>query len=298
MNNQPTGKTLKSDLLLLLTAAIWGFAFVAQRVGMDYIGPYLFNGIRFLLGASVLLPLILLKKQHTDHRLLLKAGLTSGLLLFFGSSLQQLGITTTTAGNAGFITGIYVVIVPFLGLMLYKKPNTANLFGALLAIIGLYLLTNTSSLLSINLGDLYVLLGAFFWAAHVHSIGLYSPKLNPLRLAFVQYLICSLLSLFVALLIEPINSQAISQATLPILYGGIMSVGIAYSLQVVAQQHSPPTHSAIILSLESVFAAIGGILLLHEAWSPTTLLGAALMLLAVFISQLQKPSKKQRQLYT
>ncbi len=298
MNNQPTGKTLKSDLLLLLTAAIWGFAFVAQRVGMDYIGPYLFNGIRFLLGASVLLPLILLKKQHTDYRLLLKAGLTSGLLLFFGSSLQQLGITTTTAGNAGFITGLYVVIVPFLGLMLYKKPNKGNLLGALLAIIGLYLLTNTSSLLSINIGDLYVLLGAFFWAAHVHSIGLYSPKLNPLRLAFVQYLICALLSLFVALLIEPINSQAISQATPAILYGGIMSVGIAYSLQVVAQQHSPPTHSAIILSLESVFAAIGGILLLHEAWSPTTLLGAALMLAAVFISQLKKPSKKQRLLYT
>ena len=298
MKKQPTGKTLQSDLLLLLTAAIWGFAFVAQRVGMDYIGPYLFNGIRFLLGASVLLPLILLKKQTTNHRLLLKAGLSSGILLFFGSSLQQLGITTTTAGNAGFITGLYVVIVPFLGLMLYKKPTKANVFGAVLAITGLYLLTNTSSLLNINIGDLYVLLGAFFWAAHVHSIGLYSPKLNSLQLAFVQYLICAGLSLVLAFFVEPINPDAIVSAGLPILYGGIMSVGIAYSLQVIAQQHSPPTHSAIILSLESVFAAIGGILLLHESWSPTTLLGAALMLAAVFISQLQKPFKKRRQLYT
>jgi len=288
MKQHSDAKTLQSDLLLLLTAAIWGFAFVAQRVGMDYIGPYLFNGIRFLLGASVLIPLILLSKKKTDIGLLLKAGTVSGLLLFFGSNLQQLGITTTTAGNAGFITGLYVVIVPFLGLLLFKKPNTANLIGAFLAIIGLYFLTNTGNLLTINIGDMYVLLGAFFWAAHVHSIGIYSPKLNPIKLAFVQYLICAGLSLLLAFLVEPINPSAISNAALPILYGGIMSVGIAYSLQVVAQQHSPPTHSAILLGLESVFAALGGILVLHEFWSPTTLLGAALMLAAVFISQLQK----------
>jgi drug/metabolite transporter (DMT)-like permease len=287
--------TLKSDALLLTTALIWGFAFVAQRVGMDYVGPFTFNGIRFALGSLSLLPLVLMSREQpiTANPILQPPGLKTilfgggalGLTLFGGASLQQIGLVYTTAGKAGFITGLYVIIVPILGLIWRQQPRIGTWIGALLATVGLYLLS-ISEEFTIEMGDLLVLIGAFFWAAHVLIIGWLSPRINSIKLAFSQYVACSILSLAAASLIEVITLGSIIQAAVPILYGGLLSVGIAYTLQVVAQRDAHPAHAAILLSLEAVFAAIGGWLILGEIISPRGLVGCGLMLFGMLLSQL------------
>jgi drug/metabolite transporter (DMT)-like permease len=280
-------RTLKSDLLLLITAAIWGFAFVAQRVGMEYIGPFLFNAIRFALGAITLLPFALKRDKSTKSaspKFMFLSGLVAGLTLFLGASLQQIGVVYTTAGKAGFITGLYVVIVPFIGLFLRHKIGPANLIGAVLAVVGLYFLTMTGNI-SLEKGDFYVLLSAFFWALHVHIIGWLSPKIQASRIAIIQYVIVAALSFIVAFSIESFTFSNILNAVVPILYGGLASVGIAYSLQIIAQKDAPPTHAAILLSLEAVFAVIGGWLLLSEGLAPRSIFGCALMLIGMIVSQ-------------
>lgn len=286
---------LKSDALLLLTAMIWGFAFVAQRVGMNHVGPFTFNGVRFALGSLVLLPLILLNGGSPripegvlpplGSRSLLFGGTMIGLALFAGASLQQVGLVYTTAGNAGFITGLYVVIVPILGFFWGQRPGPGTWIGALLAAGGLYLLSITAEF-TIAFGDLLELIGAFFWAGHVLLIGWLSPRTDSLKLAFFQYAACSALSLFTAAMVETITLAGIFAAALPILYGGVMSVGIAYTLQVVAQKSAHPAHAAILLSLEAVFAALGGWLILGETLSMRGGIGCALMLAGMLLSQL------------
>jgi drug/metabolite transporter (DMT)-like permease len=288
-------KTLKADGLLLLTAMIWGFAFVAQRVGMDYVGPFTFNGIRFALGCLVLLPLVVrssgpaavpeaIRPPLSRGQLVGGASLT-GAALFAGASLQQVGLVYTTAGNAGFITGLYVVIVPLLGLFWGQRPGVGTWAGAFLAAVGLYLLSITASF-TIAFGDLLVLIGAFFWAGHVLIIGWLSPRTSPIRLAFFQYVACSVLSMITAVMFEEITLTGVAGAAVPILYGGALSVGVAYTLQVVAQQSAHPAHAAILLSLEAVFAAIGGWVLLGERLSVRGLTGCALMLAGMLLSQL------------
>ena len=288
-------QTLKSDSLLLLTATIWGFAFVAQRAGMAYVGPFLFNGVRFALGSFVLVPLILRNRKNQkytkDHpkdasvKTVILGGGFAGLVLFIGASLQQVGIVYTTAGNAGFITGLYVVIVPILGLLWKQRPTIGTWVGAFLAAIGLYFLSITGKFV-IAYGDFLELIGAFFWAGHVLILGWLSPRINPLKLAFTQFAICSLFSLIVAVLFEVISLQSLFQAAIPILYGGVLSVGVAYTLQVVAQQYAHPAHAAILLSLEAVFAAFGGWLLLDETLTMRGLFGCGLMLSGMLLSQL------------
>ena len=288
MNN----RTLQSDILLLTTAAIWGFAFVAQRVGMEYIEPFIFNAIRFALGALAMLPFALRRDKNqaeTRPRMAPAGGLLAGVVLFLGASLQQIGVVYTTAGKAGFITGLYVVFVPFLGLFLKHRISSSNWFGALLAVVGLYFLTMTGSF-SIDKGDFYVLLSAFFWAAHVHIIGWLSPNVPAGRIAIMQYTVVSLLSFIVAFSIETFTMQDILKASGPILYGGLASVGIAYSLQVLAQKNAPPTHAAILLSLEAVFAVIGGWLLLSEGLALRSIFGCGLMLIGMIVSQIGKRS--------
>lgn len=285
-------RTMVPDALLLLTSAIWGFAFVAQRVGMEHVGPFIFNGIRFALGALVLLPLL-----HTrwntkpavppGRKTLLLGSLAVGGALFLGASLQQIGMIYTTAGKAGFITGLYVVIVPLISLIWGHHVQGGTWVGAICAVCGLYLLSITAGF-TIAKGDLFVLLGAFCWAVHVQVVGLFTNRIGALRLALIQYAICSVLSLIVALFFELTTLAALYQATIPILYGGILSVGVAYTLQVVAQQKAHPARAAIIMSLESVFAAIGGWLLLGEFLSLRGLLGCALMLAGMIISQLKR----------
>lgn len=281
-----------NDFLLLLTALIWGLAFVAQRAGMEYIGPFLFNGIRFALGALTLLPFIILTNnrdtEQTNNSLkkpsLWKGGFIIGLVLFVGASLQQAGMVYTTAGNAGFITSLYVIFVPLFGLLLKVKVHGRIWIGAIIALIGLYLLSVTDDF-KISPGDFLVLLSAIFWAIHVLVISRYSPGNNPLKLAALQFVACSSLSFLIAAFTEPWIFEAIIKATIPILYGGIMSVGIGYTLQVVAQRKAHPASAAIILSLESLFAVLGGWIILDEYMTTRGIIGCGLMLTGVIISQ-------------
>ncbi|MFC1682961.1 DMT family transporter [Candidatus Zixiibacteriota bacterium] len=294
------GRSWKFNLLLLLTAAIWGFAFVAQRVGMAHVGPFTFNGVRFALGAMILIPLLVRQRKRpgkvkgrpgsTDRKFILLGGGLAGLFLFFGASLQQTGIVSTTAGKAGFITGLYVIIVPILGLFWRLRSGIETWLGAVLAVTGLYLLSMTGRL-SISMGDLLVLLGAFFWAGHVLIIGWLSPKIDPIKIAFLQFAACSLLSLITAGFVETVTLEGISGAAIPILYAGLMSSGVAYTLQVVAQRRVRPTHAAIILSLEAIFAVLGGWLLLEEILTVRELLGCALMLGGMLLSQMDLKAK-------
>ncbi len=287
-------KTLRSDLLLILTSAIWGFAFVAQLKGMEFIGPYLYNGIRFAIGSLSLIPLIyfMKKKRINQNRLsytisgkrVFGAGLLLGVVLFLGASLQQVGLQYTTAGKAGFITGLYVVLVPIFGIALKHKTGIPTWIGAIIAAIGLYFISVTKGS-SINRGDFLVLLCSFCFAFHVLLIDHYSKKVEPVLLASIQFAWCSAISLITAVLIEDINIYSIIKALIPILYGGIGSVGIAYTLQIVAQRDAPPAHSAIIMSFESVFAVVGGILFLSEGLTPRGLAGCILMLAGMFLSQ-------------
>lgn len=286
-----TFKALKAELLLLLAAVIWGFAFVAQRIGMEYVGPFTYNGVRFILGALSLLPLLLLGRRsgnvHSDGWWpTLTGGLLAGLLLFAGASLQQVGIVYTTAGKAGFITGLYVVVVPLLGLLWSQRTPWGTWAGAAFAVAGLYLLTVTDDL-TLAEGDGLVLIGAFFWAGHVLVIGWLSGRhIEPVLLACQQFVVCAVLSLAVAVVIEPITLAALKGAAVPILYGGLLSVGVAYTLQVVAQRDAPPAHAAIILSLETVFATLAGWWLLQETLSGRGLIGCALMFAGMLLSQL------------
>ena len=281
---------MKADLLLLITATIWGFAFVAQRVGMAHMGPFTFNGIRFSLGALALAPFLLYrqKKGVGAAPLNLKAYLLpivlTGLVLFAGASLQQVGIVGTTAGKAGFITGLYVILVPLLALLWGERTHLAHWIGAILAVIGLYLLSVRGGWV-VSPYDMIVLAGAFVWAIHVHLIARYSALVGPVRLAMLQFAICGFLSLLTALVFEPISFSGISDGLWAILYGSFLSVGLAYTLQVVAQRDANPSHAVIIMSLEGAFAALGGWLVLNEILAPRDLLGAGLMLMGMLISQ-------------
>jgi drug/metabolite transporter (DMT)-like permease len=280
---------LKSDGILLMAAVIWGFAFVAQRVGMKYVGPFTFNGIRFALGVLVLLP-VMRNRRNTftagsnPGRTYRFGPLLAGVVLFAGTSLQQFGLVYTTAGNAGFITGLYVIMVPMLGLFFGQRTNAGTWLGAVAAAVGLYFLSLQEY--RINIGDLLVLIGALAWAAHVLIIGWLSPQMDSLRLAVTQYIVCSALSLLMAVIFERMTLEGIYGAALPILYSGALSVGVAFTLQVVGQRIAHPSHAAIILSLETVVAAFGGWLILNELLSQREMIGCGLMLVGMLLSQL------------
>lgn len=285
----------RADALLLLAAVIWGAAFVAQRVGMDHVGPLTFNGVRFALGTLTLLPLafrgagttVTLSQPPLTTAQTVGGGVLAGMVLFAGASLQQVGLVYTTAGKAGFITGLYVVIVPLLGMVWKQRPGWGGWAGALLAAVGLYFLSVTEKL-TLAPGDAWELAGAFMWAGHVLILGWLSPRAEVIRLACIQYLICSVLSLGVAGATETITGHGLIAAAVPILYGGAFSVGVAYTLQVVAQRVAPPTHAAIILSLEAVFAALAGWLLLGEDLTLRALFGCGLMLSGMLVAQLRR----------
>ena len=284
---------MKSNLLLLLTAVIWGFAFVAQRSGMEFIGPFTFNAARFALGTISLLPLLVInmKKNHREkilpinNKTFLYGGLSAGSVLFLGATFQQGGLVFTNAGKAGFITGFYVILVPILGLFIKQKTSALTWFGAIIAIIGLYFLSVNESL-NINIGDVLVLVGALFWAVQILVIGYYSKRIDPFELAFTQFLVCALLSLLGAVSSETIILSNIILAYVPILYAGIFSAGIAFTIQVVAQREAHPANAAIIMSLEAVFAVIGGWLILNESIDLRGLIGCLLMFIGMIVSQL------------
>jgi drug/metabolite transporter (DMT)-like permease len=285
---------------MLLCAAIWGFAFVAQIKGMEHLKPFTFNGIRFIIGAMVILPLYFFSQRSTAKKNPTRISasklhswgwsICAGCILFSGAALQQIGLQTTTAGNAGFITGFYVVLTPLVGLFLNQKPGLYSLLGAAIALIGLYFLS-VSTHFQVREGDWYELVGALFWTAHVLFIGHFVKNIPPLLLAGIQFLTTGILSMLCAFIWESFRFDAlhgmhIEASMISLLYAGVLSTAVAYTLQVVGQQYAHPAHVAIILSTESVFAAIAGFLLLNEIVTLRMFFGGALMLTGMIVSQI------------
>lgn len=308
---------LRQSLLLLLTAVIWGVSFVAQSVSMDYIGPFTFNAVRNLVGAVVLIPCIwVLKKlgareQNVDNigtagdvrecgaaealqqqagddadRELLTGGVVCGVLLFIASNLQQIGIQYTTVGKAGFITAMYIVLVPVLGIFLKKKVG-ARVWGAVvIAVAGLYMLCMTGGSFSLQKGDLLVLLCALIFTLHILVIDHFAPRVDGVKMSCIQFFVCALLSGICMVLFEEPDMALILAAWVPILYAGVLSCGVAYTLQIVGQRGMNPTVASLILSLESVVSVIAGWLILGQALSGRELFGCVLMFAAIILVQL------------
>lgn len=282
----------RGSLILLIVAIIWGTAFSAQRAGMDHIGPFAFNGIRFALGCLSLLPLLyFLRRQKTpqtrrdDCRKAWRAGSVTGLIMLVDLSFQQVGLVYTTAGKAAFITCLYLILVPLAGVFFHQKVKGNVWIGAILSLIGLYFLCVTDGF-SLEYGDSIILGSAVFGALHILAIGYYARNVDWLELACAQFFVCSVGSLLLAFFLESFSWQAVSNAAIPILYGGILSVGVAYTLQIYGQKYADPTQAVIIMSLESVFGALSGYVFLDEILSFVQIGGCLLMLTGVIISQL------------
>lgn len=292
-------KKVKSTTLLFLTAIIWGFAFVAQRVGAEYVGAFTFNGIRFLLGTISLIPVILIfekeKFNKEKFKRTLVTGLLAGIVLFIASTLQQFGVEITgSAGKAGFLTGLYIVLVPLIRFVMGKKTSVLTFFGAIFAVVGLFFLCMTGDQISFGIGDIILIIGAFFWAGHILVVDKFVNDVSPLKFSMTQFFVCGFLSMIFALFTEDIELSAIQSAGIPILYGGFMSVGVAYTCQILGQKDSDPTFASIVFSTESVFSAIGGAIILHEIMSGRGYLGCVLIFIGIVLSQLDIPTIKQK----
>lgn len=326
MRQPKTKRNARSYAFLFITALLWGFAFAAQRLGGKSLGSFSFNGIRFMIGSASLLPLLLWQKrrdaarkdrlraggaggetsvprqERAGARTIVAAGAACGFVLFAGASLQQVGMVWTSAGKAAFLTGLYIILIPLAGLLSGKRPGRGLALGASLAFVGLYLLSVRGGF-TVSLGDGLEIVGALFWAAHILLLGYFSTRVNPLLLAFIQNAACGILSLTVAVFAEGFDvatlaiafSPGPAGALVPILYSGIASIGIAYTLQIFGQKGVEPGPAALILSLESVFAALGGALILGETMDARALTGAALMLAGMLAAQLIPPDFGKRE---
>nr|WP_028203425.1 DMT family transporter [Paraburkholderia nodosa] len=291
---------LRANLLMLTAALIWGSAFVAQRLSLDAIGPFLFTGLRFLLGAGVV-SVFLLARRRASRRCaadsgnaaapalfngaLLRSGTVLGLVLAVAISLQQIGLGYTKIANAGFISSLYVVIVPMLGVLLRHRTGIGTWVGAALAAVGLYFLSINEHF-SVMYGDWYQLGCALVISIQVMLVGHYAPRHDPLALSIVQFVACGVVCLAIGLACEPLRAADIVRAAPTILYGGALSVGIGYTLQVVAQRDAAPAHAAVIFSMEGVFAALAGWAALGETLTSRALAGCALMLAGLLACQL------------
>lgn len=302
----PSGLRARANFLLALTAFIWGMGFVAQRLGADHMGAMSFNAVRFGIGAISLLPLIWWFSRRRRQRAALApypeppagetprptaypsrapwfGGLVVGLVLFTAAGLQQVGIAGTTAGKAAFITGLYMLLVPLLGTLVGHRVSPLVWVGIAFALPGLWLLSVTGRF-TIATGDLLVLASAFFWAVHILVIDHFLRTVDALQLSAVQFASCAMLSAGAALLVEDAPFSGMGPALTAILYSGLVAVGVAYTLQVVAQRHAKPSHAALLLSLEAVVGALGGWLLLGEVMTGRLLLGAGLIMTGILLS--------------
>lgn len=286
---------LKNALLLAFTAFIWGTAFVAQSVGMEYIGPFTFNGVRSIIGAFTLLPCILFQKKScrkiieegSSRKDLVVGGLLCGALLFVASSLQQIGIKYTSAGKAGFITSCYIVIVPLIGIFMKKTSGWKIWAAVVLALAGLYCLCITDGF-TVGKGDIFIFLCAMAFSAHILVIDYFSPRVNGVVLSCIQFFVCGVASLPCMFVFETPDMVAIISAWMPILYAGVLSCGVAYTLQIIGQRNVNPTIASLILSLESCFSVLAGWVILHEKLSIKESLGCVLMFVAIILAQLPK----------
>ena len=284
---------LQGSIFLLLGTVIWGFSFIAQSVGMAQMGPFAFQSIRCLLAVLFLLPITLVfdrgnwraSMQKWKNPQLWRVGLICGCALFAAATLQQLGLLYTDAGKAGFLTAMYIVLVPIIGLFRRKKPNRAALFSVALAVVGLYLLSCMGAA-GINRGDLLLLGCALAFSVQINCIDALADSLDGIRLNCIQCLVVAVLSAPFALVLETVRLENILACWLPLAYAGILTMGVAYTLQILGQKRLEPTTASLIMSLESVFAALGGWLILHETMTPWETLGSCLVFTAVVVSQL------------
>ena len=293
--------------MLILTALIWGCAFVAQSVGMDYVGPFTFNSVRAMIGGWVLLLLLPLldrmKKQPKEalrlerkaqRKTLLMGGLVCGTLLAVASSLQQVGLVDTTAAKAGFITALYIVLVPILGIFMRKRPSFLIWVSVAVAAVGMYLLCITEGF-RIGRGDVFMLMCALAFSFHIIAIDYFSPRVDGVRLSMIQFFVCAVWCAFPMFFSEKPAVSDILRAWLPILYAGVLSCGVAYTLQIIGQRNMNPTVASLILSLESVFSCLAGWLILGQALSARELSGCALVFLAILLAQIPMPGKQKRE---
>ena len=295
-------KAMLGNFLLILTALIWGCAFVAQSVGMEYVEPVTFNGIRCIIGGIVLIIANIAfdsvkKKNGTYKRIekeekieLIKGGIICGFIIFFASTIQQIGISQTTVGKAGFISVLYILIVPFLGLLMKQKLPRMIWLCCAIAVAGLYLLCMNESL-SLSKGDFTVLISAVCYAIHIIAIGHFAPKVDCVKLSCLQFLVCGAISLAVMFIFEKPDFENIIHAWLPILYAGALSGGVGYTLQTVAQKWTKPSVASLLMSFESVFAVLAGAVLLHQIPSLRELAGCILMFISIIIIQLPEKNK-------
>lgn len=294
-------KEWKSSLMLLLTAAIWGVAFVAQSVGMDYIGPFTFNAIRSLVGGLVLIPCIWLlnrKKPAAQEdtpaqsdRTLFIGGICCGVALAVASSLQQMGIQYTSVGKAGFITALYIVIVPLLGLLFKRRVSGLIWVAVVIAVGGMYLLCITEGF-SVGKGDLLVMASAFCFSAHILIIDYFSPKADGVKMSCIQFLVCGLLCAVPMLIMERPSLPQILAAWMPLIYAGVFSCGVGYTLQIVGQRHIDPTIASLILSLESVISVLAGWVILGQKLTVRERIGCILVFCAIILAQLPQKEEK------
>ncbi len=302
----------KNAIMLMIAALIWGVAFVAQSVGMEHVGPFTFNGVRCLVGAVALLPVIFFfdrkkKKEKTGQeekkergigtkKDLVMGGLLCGGFLFLASSLQQIGIQYTTTGKAGFVTAFYIVIVPVLGILLHKKISGNVWIAVVLALVGLYFLCMTESF-TIGKGDIYIFACAFVFSIQILMVDHFAPKVDGVKLSCLEFLVSGLLSLFFMFSLERPTLSGILAAGIPILYAGVLSCGVAYTFQILGQRDSNPAIASLIMSLESTFSVLAGWLLLHETLSTREAIGCIFMFVAILLAQLpKKPANKKSRL--
>lgn len=291
-----------TTLLLFLTAMIWGFAFVAQVDGVNYVGSLTLNGTRFSLGVISLLPVVLIfergRSDAATRRRTVRASLLAGCVLFTASTLQQFGIAYTgSAGVAGFITGLYIVLVPIAGFLFFRSKTRCNVWlGAVLAVVGLFLLcVKAGEGFSFGVGELLLLLGAFFWTAHILIIDRVAKDVRPLHFAWGQFLVCAVLGLLTMFLFEEPTWSGIWAAKWSVLYCGVLSVGVAYTLQIIAQRRADPTFATIVLSTESVFSALGGVVCGIDRISPLGYVGCLLIFAGIMVSQFARNRKEKKE---
>lgn len=292
--------------MLVLTALIWGVAFVAQSAGMDHVGPFTFNAVRMLLGGAALIPLVLFMDRRKKaeggetsvpvavlpgkrKKTALTGGIYCGIVLFFASTMQQIGILYSTVGKSGFITALYIIIVPIMGMFFKKKVPLTVWLAAALAVFGMYMLCINEGF-SINKGDLYLLACAVLFATHILVIDSFSPYVDGVRMSCIQFFVAGALAAVCMFIFEKPNIKDILAAWLPIVYAGIMSCGVAYTLQIIAQKNVPPTVASLLMSLESVFAVLAGWVILGETLSLREILGCVIVFAAIILAQIQIPT--------
>ncbi len=292
-------KKTRSNLALLTAAVVWGFAFVTQcMVDTKILGEFSFNGIRYALGGFCLFPVIyVFENEKRDFRKFKKTiifGAITGVILFIASAIQMYGIAITkSAGRSGFLTGLYMVIVPFYSSILFhKKVRIQEWLAAIIAIIGLYFLSVKGGMGRISYGDMVLLIGALFWAAHIIAVDKFVDKVSPIKYSCVQFFTCSLCNLVFAAFLENITPGAVAMHWLPILYTGVFSTGVAYTCQVIGQKDANPNSACILLSLEGLFSAIGGAIFMEEIMDARSYFGCALMFFGAILSQINFSKEK------